>query len=344
MKKILFTGGGSAGHAVPNVALINELKDCFEIFYIGTDKIEKEIIKPLKIPYYTIDCPKFVRGFFLQNLKIPFSLRKATKNCVEILSKIKPDLVFSKGGYVSVPVISAAKKLKIPSLTHESDFSAGLANRLNARKCEKILTSFPETADKFSNGKYTGSPIRKELFFSDKAKAREKYGFNKNKPVLLFLGGGSGSKVINEVLREILPTLSRKYYILHICGKGNVIQNNIVGYIQREYETDMASAYGCADMVVSRSGANTVFEVMALKKKALFIPLENSSSRGDQVQNAKYFEDRKLCAVLHEKDIKNLFQAIDNAFENRRIDDNLRINNASDGTANAIKEITETLK
>jgi len=343
MKKILFTGGGSAGHSVPNVAIIEEIKNRYEIFYIGTDKIEKELVSPLKIPYYQIECPKLERDKLFKNFLIPHKLKAATAKCKEILIKIKPDLVFSKGGYVSLPVINAAKKLKIPSLTHESDYSLGLANKLNAGKCKKVLTSFPETAESIKNGKYTGSPIRKELLMADRQKALIKYGLNGNKPILLVFGGGSGSKIINSALRENISDLAKKYRILHICGKGNIMQNNIAGYIQREFEKDMGAAYACADMVISRSGANTVFECMALKKKALFIPLENGATRGDQVVNAEYFERKKLCAVLRERDIGNFYKAVEDTFADKKISENLRINNGVNGTANIIKEIESLL-
>lgn len=339
MKKILFTGGGSAGHAVPNAALIEEIKNRYELFYIGTDKIEKNIISPLKIPYYSIECPKLERGKVFKNFLIPQKLSAATKKCGEILEKIKPDLVFSKGGYVSVPVISAAKKLKITAVTHESDYTLGLANKLNAHKCKKVFTSFPETAEAIKNGKYTGSPIRSELFYADRQKALSKYGFNGRRPVLLAFGGGGGSDTINKALRDNISTLAKKYCVLHICGKGNIMQNNIAGYVQREYENDMASAYAAADMVISRSGANTVFECMALKKKALFIPLENNATRGDQIVNAEYFERKKLCAVLREKDLADFYKAVENAFSDRKISENLKIHNGVNGTANIIKEI-----
>jgi len=343
MKKILFTGGGSAGHSVPNAALIEKLKDKYELFYIGTNKIEKEIIAPSNIPYYEIECPKIERDKPLKNLSVPRRLNKATAQCRDILEKIKPDLVFSKGGYVSVPVIMAAKKLRIPSLTHESDLSLGLANRINAKKCLKVLTSFPETAEKIKNGKYTGSPIREELFLSDRKQALARFGFNGDKPVLLVFGGGSGSAAINSALRENLSTLARKYRILHICGKGNVMQNNIAGYIQREYERDMGAAYACADLVVARAGANTVFECIALKKKTLFIPLENKASRGDQVANAEYFAERKLCAVLRERELSSFYKALEETCSDKKITENLKINNAADGTKNIIREIESSI-
>lgn len=343
MKKILFTGGGSAGHAVPNVALIERLKNRYELFYIGTDKIEKELIAPFKIPYFSIDCPKLERDRFIKNLSIPSRLKKAERECEDIIGKIKPDLIFSKGGYVSVPVVSAGKKLKVPCLAHESDLSAGLATRLNAAKCKKTLTAFPETAEKIKNGKYVGTPIREELFLSDRRKALAKYAFNASKPTLLVFGGGSGSAAINAALRANILPLAKKYNVLHICGKGNIMQNNIAGYVQREYEADMGSAYACADLVVARAGANTLFECIALKKKALFIPLENAATRGDQLANAEYFLNKRLCAVLREKDLNNFYKAVEDAFTNREIAENLKLTPFVNGAENIIKEIEEII-
>lgn len=246
MKKVLFTGGGSAGHVVPNIALINALKGEADVCYIGTDGPEKTLVSAQKIPYFQISCPKLVRGFSLGNLKIPAAFLRAERQAREGLLAFRPDIVFSKGGYVALPVVFAAKKLKIPCLTHESDLSPGLANRLMAGKCRYVLTSFPETAEKFRNGKYCGSPLREELFGGDREAARKKYGFSGKKKVLLVFGGGSGSRAINDALRKCVSSLARKYDVLHLCGKGNVAESNIPGYVQREFERDMADAYAAA--------------------------------------------------------------------------------------------------
>ena len=342
MKKILFTGGGSAGHVVPNLALIEPLKNRYEIAYIGTDKIESELVPPTGIPFYRIECPKLIRRLTLKNLTIPLSLQKAKRECKRILQDIAPDLVFSKGGYVALPVVLAAKQLKIPCLTHESDLTAGLTNRLIARKCKNVLCSFSETTEAFPNGKYTGSPIREELFSASKKDAMQKYAFSGKRKILLVLGGGSGSVKINEALRRDLSLLAKRYDILHVCGKGNTVQNNIAGYVQREYEPDMASAYACADLVIARSGSNTLFEVLALHKKALFIPLE-SGSRGDQLKNAEYFEKKRLCHVLREKQLEHLFPAIENAISDKELCDNLTLSGVKSGTENIIKEIERAL-
>ena len=325
MKKIVFTGGGSAGHVMPNIALMEELQDRYDLCYIGSDGVEKRIVAPLKIPYGQIACPKFVRGFSLRNFSIPLALRRAVKEAEEKLAAIRPDLVFSKGGYVALPVVFAAKRLKIPCLTHESDLTLGLANRLMAGRCAFVLTSFPETAESVINGRYTGSPLRRSVFGSDAGMARAKYGFaSRHKPVLLVLGGGSGSAAINAALRKDLFSLCKKYYILHLCGRGNAVESNAAGYMQREFEEDMGAAYACADAVVARAGSNTVFETLALKKPALFIPLQNARTRGDQVKNARYFEERGMCRVLPERNLDNLEAAIDGLMQDSALRKNLK--------------------
>lgn len=302
MKKILMTGGGSAGHVIPNLALLPKLKEHYKVSYAGTRAIEYSLLQDKGIDFYTFSAPKLVRGSIRQNLTLPFRFLKSVRQAKQILKEARPDLVFSKGGYVSLPVVLAAKKLNIPVLSHESDYSAGLANKIIAKRCQLVLTSFPETAEKLPNGKYSGSPVREELFSADPAKARQKYGFSGNKPVLLVFGGGSGSAAINHALEQCLPAVLNTFDILHIRGKnGNSPQFS--GYVSKDFEQDMASAYACADYVLSRSGSNTVFEILALKKCALLVPLDNGRSRGDQVENARYFEERGLCHVLHEKDL-----------------------------------------
>ncbi len=344
MKKIVFTGGGSAGHVLPNVAIIQELlkKGNFDVCYFGSDGIEKELVSPLQIPYYTLECPKLYRGndFHkrMQNLKIPFDFSKAEKQALEGLKTVKPDLVFSKGGYVALPVVAAARKLNIPCLTHESDFSPGLANRLMAKKCKHVLTSFPETAKKWKNGKYTGAPVRKSLFNITKAEACEKLDIHTDKKVLLVFGGGSGSTAINLCIRTNAPKLCEKYYILHICGKNNGLGNRLEGYKQLEFISDMGSAYALADLVIARSGAGTAFEVLALKKRALFIPLE-AASRGDQLENAEYFRKKGLCRVLRQKDLGDLSLEIEKTFNDEALGENLRRAQTENGLENILFEI-----
>jgi UDP-N-acetylglucosamine--N-acetylmuramyl-(pentapeptide) pyrophosphoryl-undecaprenol N-acetylglucosamine transferase len=344
MKKIVFTGGGSAGHAVPNIALMQELAGKYSLAYIGSGGIERWLIGQLAVPYYAVDCPKFIRGFALQNLDIPRRFCRAVREAEKILSDIRPDLVFSKGGYVALPVVFAAHRLHIPALTHESDLSLGLANRLMASRCRYVLTSFPSLAQKIANGRYTGSPMRKSLFGVNAGMGRGKYGFDGKKPILLVLGGGSGSVAINNAVRKNITLLLKNYDILHLCGKGNVVPKSMAGYIQREFESDMGAAYACADGVICRAGSNTVFECLALKKPTLFIPLQNSRSRGDQVKNAEYFRTRGLCHVLAEREADRLPSAIDRLFADKQLQKNLAQSKISCGNPKIIRLIEECME
>lgn len=346
MKKILFTGGGSAGHVVPNVALIEEILQTGEadVCYIGSNGIEKSLIEPLKIPYFTVSPPKFRRGLHLSNLSIPSAFKKAVEEAKEGLKVFSPSVVFSKGGFVALPVVVAASKLSIPCLTHESDRSAGLANRLMARRCESVLTSFPETADEFKNGKFVGTPLRRELFKKDRAAARKKYGLPERtkRKTVLFFGGGSGSKAINEALKKHLIPLCEQYDVLHICGKGNATHDRVKGYTQIEFETDIGSAYAASDLVVSRAGSNTIFEILALKKPSVLIPLQGQT-RGDQAENAKYFARKKLARILLEKELDSLPEAIERALIDERLQGFLAVSDFSNGNDNILREIRRYL-
>lgn len=344
VKRILFTGGGSAGHVVPNIALMQDVlaDGKAELFYIGSNGIEKSIVEKLKIPYLEIDCPKLIRGGGLQglkrNLSIPSRFIKAVKQAEKALRLTKPQAVFSKGGYVALPVVFAAKKLKIPCFAHESDFSIGLANKLSAGKCEKVFTSFPETAKRIKHGEYSGAPIRKDLFSYSKKEARSKLNIPLRAKVLLVFGGGSGSECINRAIRAQLDYLCEKYFILHICGKGNLLSLEHKNYLQFEFVSDMAMLYAACDGVVSRSGAGAVFEILALKKPALFIPLA-AQTRGDQAENAEYFSKRKLCHELSQHSIGNLSSAIEKLFLDATLKENLKTCQFQSGNEKIIKAL-----
>lgn len=348
MKKILFTGGGSAGHVIPNLALIEEILSSGEadVYYMGTDGIEKSLVAEWKIPYFQIECPKLVRGGgwkgLKRNLKIPFVFRRAIEQARKGLLTVKPDLVFSKGGYVSLPVVFAAKKLNIPCFSHESDFSPGLANRLLAGKCKFVFTSFPETANRIRHGKYSGAPLRRSVLASSRAEARKTMEIPFRQKTLLVFGGGSGSAAINEALRKNLKTLTERYLVLHVCGKGNLVQSNFKNYRQFEFIADMGMAYAASDVVISRAGSGTVFEILALKKPALLIPLEGQT-RGDQIENAAYFAQKGLCRVLKQSDLSNLVEAIDKTISDEALQTNLLEHDFSDGNKNILREIRKTL-
>ena len=349
MKKILFTGGGSAGHVVPNLAIIQELLQGgdIDVCYMGTDGIEKGLVAKQKIPFFSIACPKLVRGMtwtnLKRNLKIPFEFRRAKRQATEGLRLFQPDLVFSKGGYVALPVVFAAHKLGIPCLAHESDFSPGLANKLSARKCKSVLTSFPETAKKLPHGKYVGAPVRRELFGVSFEEARRRFQIPLTEKVLLIFGGGSGSAALNDGVRKHLETLAQKYTLLHVCGKGNVVECKMQRYRQFEFIADMGAAYACADLVISRAGSGAVFEILALKKPALLVPLEGAT-RGDQKENAAYFERRGLCRVLPQSQLDRLPQAVDDAFGDRAMRARLQETEFRSGNERIVREIREALR
>ena len=349
MKRILFTGGGSAGHVVPNVALIEELLSNGEmdVCYMGTDGIEKSIIADWHIPYYTISCPKLIRSKSMQawknNLKIPSTFRSAVKAAQKGLQTLRPDAVFSKGGYVALPVVVAAHRLKIPCFAHESDLSAGLANKLSARFCQKVFTSFPETAKKFKRGVYSGAPIKRSIFLASRAESRLRFQIPFDKKVLLVFGGGSGSVAINNAVRSQLKTLTKTCLVLHVCGKGNCVETDEENYRQFEFIADMGGAYACADAVVSRAGAGAVFEVLALKKPTLCVPLQ-SQSRGDQAQNANYFQKKGLCRVLPENQLDELSTAVEHLFLDDGLKARLAASSFPSGNAFILQEIKKILQ
>ena len=349
MKKILFTGGGSAGHVIPNLALIEEILSSgdADVCYMGTGGIEKQLISEWHIPYFQIECPKLVReksfSAFKRNLCIPTEFFRAREKAIEGLRIFQPDLVFSKGGYVALPVISAAKKLKIPCLAHESDFSAGLANRLSARKCKYVFTSFPETAKKLPHGKYSGSPLRHSVLYASRAEARKKFNIPFDAKVILVFGGGSGSKALNTSLRESIKELTENYTVLHVCGKGNLVQSTVKNYRQFEFITDMGMAYACADLIVSRAGSGTVFEILALKKSSLLVPLAGQT-RGDQAENAAYFQKQGLCHVLPQTQLHKLPQAIERAMQDDTMKTKLLESNFGQGNDVILREIRAILR
>lgn len=322
MATIILTGGGTAGHCMPHLALLPYLKNDFDkIFYIGSENgIEKEIIKNADIPYFSVPCAKLNRSFTLNNLSIPFKVLSGVIKAGKVIDKIKPDIIFSKGGYVSVPTVIAAKNRRIPIIAHESDYTVGLANKLTSKYCKKVLTSFPETAKTLKNGEFLGPPIRKTLFTANKSEALASFGFNGNKPIILVAGGSLGAKAINSVIRAALPELLTKYDVIHICGKNNlVIGKTPKGYFQTEFINKMENAFAVADVCVTRAGSNTLFELMCLKKPCVLIPLPKGTSRGDQILNAQYFQKKGLVHVLSQDVLtsESLVFAVNSVYANR---------------------------
>ncbi len=326
MKKIVLTGGGTAGHVTPNIALIPYLKEAgFEISYMGSyEGIEKRLIGDFNIPYYGIATGKLRRYFSLKNFTDPFKVLKGFSEAKDILKKLKPDVVFSKGGFVSVPVVRAASSLGIPCIIHESDMTPGLANKLCIPVAKKVCCNFPETYNLLPPEKavLTGSPIREELATGSKDAGLNLCGFHNMKPVILVIGGSLGATNINYYVRKALPQLLERYQVIHLCGKDKV--DNLLldtpGYKQFEYvKEDLKDLFRAADIVVSRAGANAICELLALKKPNLLIPLPANASRGDQILNANSFLSQGFSMVLPEEDLEeaSLVKAIDALYENR---------------------------
>ena len=306
MKTIVLTGGGTAGHCTPHFALLEGLEKHFDkIYYIVSEQgIEKKLVLEKNIPYYEIPTVKLKRSLTLSNLKIPFMLFKSISSAKKILKELKPSVVFSKGGFVGLPVTIASKKLNIPVIIHESDLSLGLANKIASKFSSATLTTFSSTAKSVKNGLCVGSPVRKELFLGDRERAMKKYGFSNEKPTLLITGGSSGAKFINDLTVKAIPELVNRFNVLHIVGKNNLSPLSIKGYYQTEF-TDMSKAYAVADISVSRAGSNTLFELLALKIPTLLIPLPKGESRGDQVENAEHFYKQGLVNYIPQEKLND---------------------------------------
>ncbi len=310
MSKILLTGGGTAGHVTPNIALFPYLKEAgFEIEYMGSyDGIEKSLIEKEGIPYTGISSGKLRRYFNAKNFTDPFRIMKGYFEAKQHLKKSKPDIIFSKGGFVSVPVIYAASDLKIPIVIHESDLTPGLANKLSIPKATKVCYNFPETKDFVPKSKsvHTGLPVRQSLLTGNPHKGYEFCGFDEDKPLLMVIGGSLGAKCINEIVRESLDELLKTFYIVHVCGSGKVdaSYNNMPGYKQFEYvDEELPDLFAASSLIISRAGANVIYEILALKKPALLIPLGTNQSRGDQILNAQSFKRRGFSETLLEEEL-----------------------------------------
>ncbi len=351
MKKIVLTGGGTAGHVTPNIALLPSLQEAgYEITYMGSyEGIEKKLIADFGIPYVGIATGKFRRYLDLKNFTDPFRVLKGFSEAKKFLKEYKPDVVFSKGGFVSVPVVRAASALKIPCIIHESDMTPGLANKLCIPVARNVCCNFPETlqylpADK---GIVTGSPIRAELSQGSKLAGLNMCDFTANKPVLMVIGGSLGAENVNKAVRAALPQLLEHFQIVHLCGKGKMdnLLLNTPGYKQFEYiKAELKDLFAMADVVISRAGANAICELLALKKPNLLIPLPAASSRGDQILNAKSFEDQGFSIVVQEEDLTTelLVEKVLHLYEHRT--DYVEVMNQSgqlDSISTIMKLITE---
>ena len=327
MKRIVLTGGGTAGHVTPNMALVPELKkEGFDIHYIGSyDGIERKLIEDMNIPYHGISSGKLRRYFDVRNFSDPFRVLKGCSEANTLLKALKPDIVFSKGGFVSVPVVLAAKRRHIPCIIHESDMTPGLANKIAIPCATKVCCNFPETILHLPKGKavLTGSPIRKELFEGSKIDALDTLGFTKDKPTLMLIGGSLGSVAINNAIRKNIDALLSHFQIIHCCGKDHLDASleGRCGYRQFEYvKKELPSFLALADVVVSRAGANAICELLALRKPNILIPLSAAASRGDQILNAASFEKCGYSKVIAEEDLtdEGLVDAVHEVFNHRK--------------------------
>jgi UDP-N-acetylglucosamine--N-acetylmuramyl-(pentapeptide) pyrophosphoryl-undecaprenol N-acetylglucosamine transferase len=306
-KTVVLTGGGTAGHVMPNLAIIPKLAEMgFSVEYIGTrDGMEREIIGNTGLPYHVISAGKLRRYLSLKNVTDLARVARGICQAKRLLKKIKPAVVFSKGGFVSVPVVMAASKLRIPVVLHESDFSPGLANRLCIPRADKVCVAFKPTLEYIPEGKgvYTGLPIRSALLHGNRDKGLRLCGFSGGKPVLLIMGGSMGARAVNGALDEVMPQLAERFDIAHIRGRGNMLDCcGGKGYKQFGFvDAEMPDLYAAADVMISRAGATSVFEILELAMPALLIPLTKASSRGDQLLNAEYFRENGFSLVLEQE-------------------------------------------
>ena len=326
MKRIILTGGGTAGHVTPNIALIPSLKDMgYDIEYIGSyEGIEKNLMDDIGIPYHAIASGKLRRYFSLKNFSDPFRVIKGFFQANRLIRELKPDVVFSKGGFVAVPVVIAAGINHVPAIIHESDMTPGLANRLCFRSAVKICCNFPETVALLPADKavLSGSPIRRELLEGSREAGRTFTGFTDDKPVIMVIGGSLGAANVNAAIRRVLPQLLEKFNIIHLTGKGKADDslNDVAGYRQYEYIKDeLKDLFALSDLVISRAGANAICELLALKKPNLLIPLPSKSSRGDQLLNAESFRKQGYSMVLTEDELTDelLLKMTDELYMNR---------------------------
>ncbi|MGI6153040.1 MAG: undecaprenyldiphospho-muramoylpentapeptide beta-N-acetylglucosaminyltransferase [Christensenellaceae bacterium] len=351
-KRIVLTGGGSAGHVTPNLALLEDLEknDIIDVHYIGTQNgIEKEIVAETGIPYHAIRAGKLRRYFSVKNFTDLFRLINGYFGAKKILKSLRPSLVFSKGGFVSVPVVYAAAKLSIPVILHESDYTPGLANRLCAKKASVVCLSFDKKQEGFERAVVTGSPVRRTLLSGNREKGMQFLQFSGGLPVLLIMGGSLGARAINTAVDECIDQLTHKYFIVHLRGKNNLNHalDGRENYRQFEYlSEELKDIYAVADFALSRAGANAVFEFLALRLPALLIPLPLSASRGDQLLNAGYFDTHGFARMLPQEELsaQSLLKALDDLYNNRKsLIKNMEESHEADGTQNVLDVIYESI-
>ena len=353
-KKIVLTGGGTLGHVTPHLALIPHLKAAgYEIHYIGTEKgMEAPKIRSVEgVIYHAVQTGKLRRYFSWQNFTDPFRVIAGAVQSARLMGKIKPDVCFSKGGFVAVPVVFGAWLHRVPVVCHESDLTPGLANKLCKPFARKIATTFPECAEALgAKAETTGTPLRPELLRGSRARGLSMLGFEGVKPILLMMGGSSGAQAVNKALREALPELLKSFDVAHICGKGNLAPelDGTPGYTQMELlDAELPDVLACADLVLSRAGSNALMEFQALGRPMLLVPYPKGASRGDQILNAQSLEKRGLCRVLMQENMtaETLVSALMQTWNDRNaLMDAVRNAPPADGTKRVLEMIEEVQK
>ncbi len=326
VKRIVLTGGGTAGHVTPHLALLPHLKEMgYEVHYIGTEKgIEHQMMGKMEgVTYHAVQSGKLRRYFDWKNFTDPFRVIWGAFQSAHLIGKLKPHVCFSKGGFVSVPVVVGAWLHRVPVICHESDLTPGLANRIAAKFAKKVATTFPECAKAVGEkGVFTGTPLRPELFSGKREEGLRLCGFTGEKPILMMMGGSLGAQRVNEALRAALPRLLPQMDVVHITGKGNLDESlqTLSGYKQFEFiSEELPHIFVCADYVLSRAGSNALCEFQALKKPMLLVPYPKGASRGDQILNAESYQKRGLCHVLAQENMNadTLYDAIENLMAQR---------------------------
>ncbi|WP_133138877.1 undecaprenyldiphospho-muramoylpentapeptide beta-N-acetylglucosaminyltransferase [Legionella genomosp. 1] len=351
--RIVLTGGGTAGHVTPNLALIEILKrENWQIDYIGSKNgVEDNMIRAQGVPFHSISSGKLRRYFSWQNFLDPLLILRGIFQSWRLLKQLKTDVVFSKGGFVAFPVVFAAWLRGIPVIAHESDLTPGLANRLSFPFVNKIAVNFASARTHFKQKEkveVTGTPIRSELFRGNRQKGLDLCGFTDEKPCLLVMGGSLGASKLNTIIREALPELTQSWQIIHLCGKGKLDSSvNNPAYCQFEYANEeLSHLFAASDLIISRAGANAIYEILALQKPHILIPLSAKVSRGDQIQNARYCKQQGISVVLDD-DLFNeadLLRAIEEVKANREhILDNIRLLGIESATEKVLALIKELL-
>lgn len=350
MKKIILTGGGTAGHVTPNIALLPGLKRMgYDVKYVGSyNGIEKKLIEELGVDFTGISSGKLRRYLSVKNLTDPFRVIKGFFEAGQIIRDYKPSIVFSKGGFVSVPVVLAAKRYKVPVIIHESDMTPGLANKISIPVASKVCHNFPETAEYINKNKsvLTGCPIRAELLTGNAVSGLKMCNFTTEKPIIMVIGGSLGAASVNKAVRKALPQLLTRFQIVHLCGKDKVDPslNGTEGYVQYEYIKDeLKDLFAMSDVIISRAGANAICEIAALNKPSILIPLSRKASRGDQILNANSFKKQGFSEVIEEEELTTdlLVSTVNHVYDNR--DEYIKKMQKS-GNQNAVNTILELIR